>query len=173
MLFSLYFLLYLRVIILPLRLFQVHPQVVETFRCRGDVSDAELLPVLLEEVVGPPVFEKVGRRPILIFAGRGLDGKIAPVLSLYEFDVFVLDGDDGGLLVLAEKVVLLLVLHPAEGLHRGVVKVDGAEIRIAVISSLEVSLEKEIVGSADVVVLVGLDAPFGILYVKLELAQFL
>lgn len=173
MLFSLDLLLYLWVELLPFGLLQIHPQIVEPFRCRCYVCHSQLFLLFLKEIVRPPVLKQVRWQFSLVFAGRGFDGEVTSLLCFYELDVFVLNAYYCRLLVFAKEIVLLLVLNPPEGLDGAVIKIDGAQVCIALVASLQVPLQKQVVSRRNVVVLVGLYAPLSILYVKLEFVEFL
>lgn len=73
--------------------------------------------------------------------------------------------------MVAEKLVFCLHFHPLEGLNRRVVETRRPDIRVAAVPRPQVLFQQEVVGSGNMVVLVGLDASGAVLQVEVELGQ--
>ena len=84
-------------------------------------------------------------------------------------NIIVVKVDEGGFLMVSKKMILAIIVDPLKRLHRVIVEVRGAQISIADIATFQVLLQQQVVGCGDVVVLVGLDAPLGVLDVEVEL----
>lgn len=115
----------------------------------------------------------MGRKFIVIFTAGRLYRKMTSFFAFNQFDIFVLDVNDGRFLVFPKKVILFLVFNSAERLDWAVVEIDWAQVCVAFITVFKVLLQKQVVSSCYVIVFVCLNTPLGVFDIKVKLFQFL
>ena len=86
------------------------------------------------------------------------------VISLQmQFDIFILYVDERSFLVRSKEHVFFVVVDSLEWLNAAVIEVRRTDISTAALSYSQVFLQKQVVGSCDVIVLIGLDTSLCVL----------
>lgn len=137
LLFTIYFFLDFWIVFFTFRLFQVHSEIIEFFRCWCQIRCAKFFLIFLEKVIRASILQQIRWWFILIFAAWWFYRKVTSFFGFYQFNIFIFDINDCWLLILSKEIVLFLIFYSSKRLNRAVIKIDRTEISIAFVSCFE------------------------------------